>query len=289
MSTPTTRYDRETFLRDFERRPFTVEHSLEGHPALRLERLAELAGALPDGDMEWNGSDLDVVHDPARTQATGLGPVETIERIHEVGSWIVLKRIEQDPEFRELLEGVIAGFAGELDDLGRSPFRPRGFIFVSSSRAVTPLHLDPEVNFLLQVKGSKSITVFDRTDRALVSAPELERFAAGGHRNVHFDVESAAEGQEFVLGPGHGVHVPLHAPHFVRNGDEVSVSLSVTFQTERSDEERAVLILNHKLRRLGLHPRSHGESPRADRAKHALVRSLRSARGVLRRGGRQER
>ena len=60
------------------------------------------------------------------------------------------------------------------------------FIFVSSPGAVTPFHIDPEWNFLLQVRGRKIIHVFPADDRSLVSEEELERFYSGGHRNLAF-------------------------------------------------------------------------------------------------------
>ena len=49
-----------------------------------------------------------------------------------------------------------------------------GFIFVSSPGSVTPYHIDPERNFLLQVRGNKTMHMFDGSDRSL-----LDRSGAG--------------------------------------------------------------------------------------------------------------
>ncbi|MEL6431881.1 MAG: transcription factor [Planctomycetota bacterium] len=282
MTDPLVRFDGDRFARSFGREAFPVEHDLEHHALLSRERLAQLARTLPDGDMEWNAGDVGLVHDPANERPNGLSAAETVESIDACGSWIVLKRIERDPEYAELLAHCLRDLDAGLEPLGERRFRTRGFIFLSSPGAVTPLHLDPELNFLLQVRGTKAITVYDRTDRGIVHEVDLERFAAGGHRNVDFDLESQEAPVSWQLTPGAGVHVPLHAPHVVQNGDEVSISLSVTFQTPTSDAERAVLLVNHRLRQLGLSPRAYGGAGWSERAKHALVRSVRGARGLLR-------
>lgn len=276
------RIDTARFASEFGHRPFRIEHDLEDHPLLSLDRLRGLAATLPEADMEWNHGDLDVVHDPNVSRANGLSPVETIERIGDCGSWIVLKRIERDPAYAELLAACVGELTERLAAIGQHPFRLRGFVFVTSPGSVTPLHVDPELNFLLQVRGSKTMTLYDRSDRGLVPARDLERFAAGGHRNLSFDVAKSAGSVEFELEPGQGLHVPLHAPHFVRNGDSVSVSFSMTFQTEVSDRERAVLMVNDRMRRVGLSPRDLGAG--ADGAKHAVVRSMRSVKGLVKRG-----
>jgi hypothetical protein len=60
------------------------------------------------------------------------------------------------------------------------------FIFVSSPKAVTPYHLDLEYNFLLQIHGTKTFHVFDRT---CVTEEELEKRFSGGNRNLCYKEE----------------------------------------------------------------------------------------------------
>jgi hypothetical protein len=54
------------------------------------------------------------------------------------------------------------------------------------------------------------------------------------------------------LEPGDAIHVPVKAPHFVENGPTVSVSLSVTWRSERSVAEGELHSFNALLRRRGL-------------------------------------
>lgn len=86
-------------------------------------------------------------------------------------------------------------------------------------------HIDHEYNFLLQIRGVKSITIFDR---GVLSEEAIERFYRGEHRNLILDERRAAEAITFDLGPGHAVHVPVNAPHYVKNGMAASVSFSIT-------------------------------------------------------------
>ena len=57
------------------------------------------------------------------------------------------------------------------------------------------------------------------------------------------------------------------APHHVRNGREVSVSLSITWRSEWSFAEADARALNGLLRRFGLKPRAPGRYPVRNRRK----------------------
>lgn len=178
--------------------------------------------------------------EPADTPGNGLTAEETIRRIEECGSWLVLKHVQLDRAYSALLQECIGELAPALEDLGDDPFRPQGVIFVSSPGAVTPFHIDPENNFLIQVRGQKAVCTHDREDRSMLSDGNRERFAAGGHRNLTADDATLARASSLDLIPGDGLHVPLDTQHYVRNGAEVSVSFSVTFQTRSSDAEHGV-------------------------------------------------
>jgi hypothetical protein len=270
--------DRGEFDRSFGRRPFRVRHRLAEHPLLGVERLLGLARSLPEDRVEYNAGDVPVSLDPALTPRNGLSAEETIRRIADCRSWLVLKNVERDPGYRDLLHGCLA----EVEGLGHAGCGAvglrEGFVFVSSPGAVTPYHIDPEWNFLLQVRGRKTIHVFPPDDRALLGEEDLERFYAGAHRNLVLKEEHRPRGEAFVLGPGEGVHVPVTAPHWVENGPEVSVSFSVTFQTRASERRGILYRVNHALRRRGWRPTGVGGSPWRDGLKYFGYRALRRLR-----------
>jgi hypothetical protein len=275
---PLLSFDRDELRRSFDRQPFRVDHDLPGHPLFELERLVELARALPPDRVEYNAGAVPVTCDPAQTPHTGLSATETIRRIEECGSWLVLKNVERDADYRALAQGCLAPMHGLCPDMRALEL----FVFISSPHAITPYHIDPELNFLLQVRGTKTLRTFPAWDRSILSELELERFYAGGPRNLqHLTPEIESRASVFELAPGQGVHIPVHAPHWVRNGPQVSVSFSVTFRTDGSQRREIAYRINHRLRRLGVRPQPVGRSPAIDALKYTLFDAARRlARGV---------
>lgn len=267
---PLLQLERYLLEEEFGHAPFLVSHRLSGHALFGLPQLMKLARALPERQVEYNAGDVPISLDPAATPRTGLGAEETIRRIAECRSWLVLKNVERDPQYAELLERCLAEVRPHVPGMSQQ----QGFIFVSSPGAVTPYHMDPEENFLLQVRGSKTMRVFDR---AVLSERELERFFGGAHRNLAYRDEYASRARAFRLSPGLGVHVPVTAPHWVQNGPEVSVSFSITFQTPASTRMAHAHRMNARLRRLGLRPAPVGGSPLRDALKQLAFRVLRRA------------
>jgi ribosomal protein L16 Arg81 hydroxylase len=247
---------------DFNHRPFPIRHDLVEHPAFTLDRLVELARRHPAELVEYNAGDLPITQDPKQTPRTGLSIEETVRRITECRSWLVLKRVELDPEYKRLLDACLDQITPHAPGMRQR----QGFVFISSPGAVTPYHIDHEYNFLLQVRGTKTITVFER---GVLAEEEIERFYRGEHRNLVFDERKAAAGAHpFELRPGDGVHVPVNAPHYVVNGPAASVSFSITFRTPEGDRRSSVYRVNERMRALGIPPRRVGDAPRIDHAKY---------------------
>jgi oxalate decarboxylase/phosphoglucose isomerase-like protein (cupin superfamily) len=269
--------DRPAFEARFGKAAFLLQHRLAGDALFSLERLVALSRTLPADKVEYNAGDLPVSVDPASTPRNGLSAEETIRRIRECRSWLVLKNVERDPAYRALLERCLAEVNALRGTPAPSMSEKHGFIFVSSPGAVTPYHMDPEENFLLQIRGRKTMHVFDPADRAVLSEQEIERFFSGAHRNLAFRDEYQPRAQAFALRPGLAVHVPMTAPHWVQNGPEVSVSFSITFQTAASMRRQHAHRMNARLRRLGVEPRPIGESPLRDGLKQLCYRVVRAA------------
>jgi len=149
---------------------------------------------------------------------------------------------------------------------------------------VTPFHLDPEHNFLLQIRGTKTVSMWDREDRFVLPDSELEKFyAAFEHRNLPFRDVFQTTAWKVPLLPGQGLHFPVAVPHWVQNGPEVSVSFSITFRSESSQARELVYRANAKLRKLGLSPRPPGQSILLDSTKRAAFAALLELKRALRR------
>jgi hypothetical protein len=236
----------------------------------------ELARRLPPETVEYNAGDLPITQDPRAMPRTGLSIEETIRRITDCRSWMVLKRVEVDPEYKRVLDDCLDQIAPHAPGMRHR----QAFVFISSPGSVTPYHIDHEYNFLLQIRGTKSISIFDR---AVLSEEEIERFYRGEHRNLVFDELNATRARTFELQPTEGVHVPVNAPHHVKNGPAASVSFSITFRTPEGDRRSSVYRVNERLRALGIPPRRVGDAPRIDHAKYlgyALYQRVQRLLGV---------
>jgi hypothetical protein len=228
-----------------------LSHNLVGHPLLTRDGLAALATRLPETSMEYNLGTLPVGISPDETPANGLSVAETIRSINDNKSWIVLKNIERDDAYGALLDSALAELAPMVTPTTGLMAHREAFLFLSSPGSVTPFHMDPEHNILLQIEGMKVMNVFPASDAALVPPEQSEAFHAGGHRNLAWDEHFRAKLDPVELKPGDAVLMPVKAPHFVQNGEAVSISLSVTWRSERSVAEGELHSLNRLLRARG--------------------------------------
>lgn len=266
--------DASRFAADFDRRGFLIAHALDISSLFSLERLSVLSRELPPQCVEYNAGELPVSVDPRAVKRTGLSAQETIEGIAHARSWVALKNVERHPAYAALVNRCLDELQTHVERVDPGMCLREAFIFISSPHAVTPYHIDPEFNFLLQLQGSKRITQFDAWDRAVISEAELERKALGAHRNLVFHEHYRPKGREFVLMPGMGLHFPLFAPHWVQNGDEPSISLSITFQTRSSRRRLAAHRLNGRLRRWGWRPAPVSRASARDALKFQVLRVL---------------
>ena len=252
-----------------------LAHEVSAHPMLELEALARLASVIDPAHVEYNSGNLPVGVDPAAVPGNGLSIDQTIRSIEENNSWMVLKWIENDPGYRALLQDVLAPLRALVEPVTGPMLTLQGFIFVSSPEAVTPYHMDPEHNILLQIRGQKTMTVFPSVDDELLSDVDHERYHMGGHRNLVWRDEFARKGTSFDLSPGEAVYVPVKSPHWVKVGPELSISMSVTWRSDWSYREADARGFNHVARRLGLTPAAPGRYPHQNYAKAYAFRAMR--------------
>ena len=270
----------ETFAAAYPEQPHVLEHRLEDNPLLRLDALAKLAGRLPESSIEYNRGDLPIGVDGKPGQ-TGLSIADTIRRIAEANSWAVLKNIEQDDRYRVLLHDLLEELRPKIEAKTGEMLTPQGFVFISSPNAVTPYHFDPEHNILMQLRGSKTMTQFPAGDARYAPDEVHEGYHLCGPRELIWKDDLAQGGVEYGIAAGQALFVPVMAPHFVRNGPESSISLSITWRSDWSYAEADARGFNRELRRLGLNPRAPGRWPASNRSKAFAFRAIRKL-GIIR-------
>jgi hypothetical protein len=275
-----TRYflsEEEAIFRDnFNRNSFSFGHKLAGHPLFQMPRLIELAKQIetipsrrPD-EVYFDSGDIKINQRWSDTSRNGMSVTEALERIQTSGAWMLIRRSELVPEYRVVLDECLAEVQQLVGkNLDAEMEVKNAIVFITSPRRVTSYHIDRECNFLLQITGEKSISIFDKADRIVLPEAEIEKFWAVDNNAAVYKPQYQERARVYQMGPGTGVHLPVNAPHWVQNGDFPSVSLSINFQfrgRSRSDVYRA----NYYLRRLGLEPKPPGQSEIADGVKRSL-------------------
>jgi hypothetical protein len=270
---------RTAFAANYPETPHILAHGLREHPLFELEALAQLGETLPDASIEYNRGDLPIGVD-GKPERPAIPIGQTIRHIAETGSWAVLKNIEQNPLYGSILADLLDELSPQIEARTGRRMLTQAFVFVSSPNAVTPYHFDPEHNILLQLRGTKTMTQFPAGDARYAPDQVHEGYHTGGARELAWRDEFARGGREFRISPGEALFVPVMAPHFVRNGPEPSVSLSITWRSEWSFAEADARAFNGVLRRIGFKPRSTGRWPARNLAKAYGWRLLRKLNGA---------
>ena len=266
--------DPDDFRSHFAKGSFTVKHDLADHPLLTVEAVAKLADALPTDSVEHNSGKISTVMGDAEAPRVDATPGEVARNIDTNGSWMVLKNIEQLPEYRALLDELLDEVTPFVADREGGMNLREGYVFLSAPNSTTPAHTDHEHNFLLQIRSPKFFTV--GTFREVQDHQrQVERMYAGA-RNMERLPDDPVR---YVLEPGDGLYVAPTAPHWVETGEQVSVSLSITFRTPVTEQASYVHAVNRHLRRIHPKPLAPGRRRRLDRAKVGAFKALQRVRG----------
>ena len=283
--------DSSVFRERFDRKSFEVSHRLASHPCFEVSQLIDLA----ERTLRTRPSDLyydmgDVAPGQKwRDTNRAFSPLNALRQLEDSNAWFILRDAQRDPAYTELYRHAIAEVKDMVGGGIESKIRNEEIIiFITSPKRVTAYHIDRECNFILQIHGGKDLYVFDREDRQVLPEVEIERFWTNDNNAANYRPELQDRARLYRLVPGNGVHVPVNCPHWLKNDDNISVTLSVNFQfidSVRRDIYRA----NYYLRKLGINPSPPGRSAVRDRAKamafstaHAAGRAIKSA---LQRGG----
>ena len=258
------------FARHYNRESFCFDHGLKGHPLFELDSLIALSHRLPvhTDFAYWSNGGVKVADPWEKGMFKRPTLPETVSGILSNDSILIMKHTEQDPIHGPVLTKLLSTF---VDFVG-AKFRDdvilgEAMILVASPNRITPYHFDAELNFLLQIKGDKTLNVFDHTRAKQVSDEELEGYFSGHPSSAKYSQHRQALATVYDFKAGQGVHIPCMAPHWVQNGTHLSVALPVNYQRKSVKRIARSHWLNHRLRKLGLAPASPGSSALRDAVK----------------------
>lgn len=256
-----------------------VSHRLAGDALFTRAAIADLADNLPTESVVSDKADQPLLSPDGPPRGSQPRPGDVIRNLDTERSWLTLLNIEQEPAYRDLMNACLDEVAAVVDRRPGDTRRRAGFIFVSSPRSVTPAHFDIEHSLLLQLSGQKTVTVGRFADAA-IRQRERERYWEGALGRVE---QMPLAVMPHDLTPGRGVYLPPICPHWVHNGDDVSISMTLTYFTSASERDQHVEAFNARLRRLRMHPVPAGTSELRDSAKASAMRVWGMRRRLLHR------
>jgi hypothetical protein len=272
---------RALFIENYNKRPFLFRHNLCEIEQFQPWYLRQIAQRFVDADTPIYCSPgkgkVDAGFDAPDEGGKHFTPAEALKQMADEELLFKMPKISRLPEYQPFIERSF----NEILEMSNLP--TKGYdewrsisIFMAGPRRITPYHIDAEISYLCQITGTKTVWIADGTDREIVTEEELERFWRGEGQSAKFKEVAEQRAWKFTLAPGMGVQIPINFPHWVENGDEVSMSASLGFHLVKY-RPGAVHRFNSYLRQFHLKPTPPGKVAWLDAAKENIYEFAKSA------------
>lgn len=272
---------------EFARGVVSARHQLARLPLFTDEALA----AMLDRHDRDNLDVCTMGRDPAERSSWRDVPVcrhlpghHLIEAVHQTRLWVHARHaLDTD----SALKPVFAAMMDQLRHLnpGWAPLRAYGGVVIASPGAQVFLHSDISETMMFQVRGAQQVFVYPPRD-PWVSDRALEGVLLGeAGEDLPYDPSWDAEAARIDMERGSFAAWPLHAPHRISFGNELSVTLVLEVVTQESLLKNAVLHANGLMRRAGFNPKSADTAGLGAAVKLAISRAAKAAGAVRRRRG----
>lgn len=261
-----------------------LTHTLTEHPLLQSDQLVAL-GKRCRGTNRWYSFSSNVsagtnFDDAANLFPSGQSAVDSLRDIDSANAWVLLRHIQADPIYRELVDFVINAIRAQIERKDPGLYYRAGWIFSASPRTATPFHIDRSHVVLLQVRGTKTVYVWDADDTVVVSDRARDCFHMRHDLSRTVWREAFRErAHAFVLKPGTGVYMPLTSPHMVETSSEASTTISFTYNTDATRRIAKIHVMREMLNRMGITPPAFGRNNIFDHAALAAASAIIVCRG----------
>jgi len=255
------------------------KHALTEHPLLQSEQLVEL-GKRCRGTPRWYAFNSNVTAGTDFDEAGQLFPtaqsaVDSLRDIGKANAWVLLRHIQADPLYRELVDDVIDSVRPYVERKDRGVYYRAGWIFNASPNTATPFHIDRSHVWLMQIRGTKTVYVWDPNDIEVVSDRARDSFHMSHDLSrARWSEAFRSRAHVFRLAPGMGVYMPLTSPHMVETSNEASTTISFTYNTDATRRNAKVHVMREMLQRWGMKPPAFGKNHIFDHAALAAASAI---------------
>ena len=263
-----------------------VRHHLSGHPLLEPDQLVEFGKRLDKTEQLYtfnNGATASAnFNEVSQSHPNHRSPEETLRHIRDAKAWMLLRHVQADPAYRRMIDSALDDIKPQVERKDPGMCYRAGWIFVSSPHTITPFHIDRNHGILLQIRGTKTVYVWEPDDIVAVSHRARDRFH--GHRSldlVEWREELRSRAHVLRLSPGMGVYMPLTSPHMVETSDEPSITLSLSYNTTASRRNSLLHVVRDRMHGFGIELPSISRYPMLDASCYASARALLGARQLM--------
>lgn len=262
-----------------------VRHRLADHPLLQSDQLAALSERFRCSSRLFTFSNkagaaanFDEV---SRLYPNTRTIKDSLQNISDAKAWVLLRHVQADPTYRSLIDYALNPIQPEIERKDPGMYYRAGWIFVAAPHTTTPFHIDRNHGILLQVRGVKTVYVWDAEDTEVVTERARDVFHARHDLDlVKWHEEFRERAHVFELGPGMGVYIPETCAHLVETSDEPSTTISMTYSTRATRRDALVHVMHDLMHRKGIEPPAVGKRPLLDALTYAAGSALVAARGV---------
>lgn len=256
-----------------------VRHRLTDHPLLQSDQLIALGDRFRCSSRLFTfsnkagaGANFDAV---SRLYPNTRTVKESLQNINDAKAWVLLRHVQADPVYRPLIDYALNPIQPEIERKDPGMYYRAGWIFVAAPRTTTPFHIDRNHGILLQVRGVKTVYVWDAEDTDVVTDRARDVFHARHDLDlVKWHEEFRERAHVFILGPGMGVYIPETCAHMVETSDEPSTTISLTYSTNATRRDAMVHVMHDLMRRKGIEPPEVGKRPILDTLTYAAGSAL---------------
>jgi len=273
------------YKKRYAHEPFIFRHSLKNNSLLSLQKLQNLILRMPDQNVFFSSGDVSITDNLDQAHKDHKPKVslkDALNNLESAGAFVMVRGPEIDSEYRELFNDLLNDVKIFTRDIDPGLAGAMLYLFIGSPQSITPFHIDRYATLLFQIKGHKDVHVWKPWNKDLVSDMELERFFA---REEGFSptIKDGFLDKSIVnhLHEGEGVHIPFIAPHFVQNSNEVSISLSIIFNSRLTCRLSDALTFNYLFRRkMARIPSPVNENSVRDRIKSLTLASYKRIKNI---------
>lgn len=245
---------------DLDFNSFEFSHNLSTHSSFEIENIKKLITDLPRYKVVISSDNAELKTDFESILVNNKGDMDldgVFSNLKNSQSYIALSGFENHELFKKIHDDIVHDIKKMLKKSKRNDFVTGAtfWMFIASPKIVTPFHFDRFSNFILQIKGEKTLAVFPHFRDDLIPQVECEKYSDGEKVKTLWKEEIDSEAKKYHFKASQAVHIPYTSGHYVQNGQEdISITLSIFFHTKQTLRWSRAHRFNNRIRKLGLKP-----------------------------------